>query len=80
MSFVLKITSPGGLTSTYDENGLTLFTSKYQAALAALRALPRFRPHATIGEGKALGRVLDSKPIGTEVVEYGYTFKIEEST
>ncbi len=79
MSFILKITNPEGGTYTYDENGLTLFTSKFQAALAVLRALPEIHQWAADEDARILGRALDAVPVGTPVaIESGYRFTIEE--
>lgn len=79
MSFILRITNPAGRTYTYDENGLTHFTSKYQAAVAVLRALPQIHPWTSIHEAKTIGRSLDAAPVGSPVpIPSGYKFTIEE--
>lgn len=81
MAFVLKITNPAGGTYTYDENGLTLFASKYQAATAVLRALPEIHRWSSDMDARSLGRELEGAPLGTEVaIASGYKFKIEKET
>jgi hypothetical protein len=82
MSFILRITTPEGGSYLFDENGLTAFTSKFQAALAVLRALPEIHPGISIRDAKIIGRTLDASPIGTPVTldETGYIFKIEGVT
>lgn len=80
MSFILKITNPEGGTYTWDENGLTLFTSKYQAARAALRAAPKIHPSMPERDIATLARSLDAAPLGMKLTLLsGYTFTVEEA-
>lgn len=80
MAFTLRITGPGGRSRAYDENGLTLFTSKHQAASAVLRALPKIHPWSTDQDAQTIGRMLDAEPVGTPVaIASGYQFMIEEA-
>lgn len=79
MSFILKITNPEGGTFTYDEDGLTAFTTKYQAALAVIRALPGIHPSISIRDAKIIGRDLNASPLGTQIpLASGFRFAIEE--
>jgi hypothetical protein len=81
VAFVLKITNPEGGTYTWDENGLTLFTAKQQAALAVFRALAEIHPSMSASQDvRPIARDLETEPPGTEVaITSGYRFKIEEA-
>ena len=79
MTYILRVTSPGGGSYVWDEDGLTDYVTKYQAAVAVYAALAEIHPSMEIRDVRPIARDLYDEPLDTEIeVSSGYRFKVEE--